>query len=182
MIELPSSLIIGAGSRNSGKTTFLCSILNRFESYRPVAVKVKTLYPGDDRWHGKTEVLEGEYLIREEKATGGMEDSRRMLIAGADKVFYIKSHAPFLGKALSDLTKRVTPGVPLVIESNSARDIIIPGVFLMIRHELYDDLKPSAARLINLADLIIQTNGARHCPAPSEIELMWNDQRWSLTG
>lgn len=177
MILLPTTLVVGASSRNCGKTTFICELLDRFAAYKPIAVKIKTVYPGDDRWHGKGGKLTSPFIIREETVTTGMEDSVRFLQAGAEKVYYIKSHANSLTEAIQLFLKMIPKSRPLIFESNSVRDCIEPSVFLMI---IGSTIKPSAKRLKSLVDRTIDTDGAKHNPAPSALNLSWTGEGWRL--
>ena len=178
MISLPGAIIVGAATRNCGKTTFICSLLSRFRAHQPVAVKVKTLYPGDEQWHGSGAELSEPFIIRAESNQGHLADSQRMMEAGASEVFYVKSWQSNLSEALKELFLRIPDGCPLIFESNSVRDWIEPALFILIIRENSDELKPSAARLLTAADCLVKTDGARHNPAPSEIELKWNGNLW----
>ncbi len=173
MINSPTALVVGATSRNCGKTTFICALTERFRSFLPVAVKVKTIYPGDEHWHGKGRPLEQGFIIREEKLLDGMDDSIRMLRSGANQVFYIKSFHAELTSAIQQFFRLIPNDVPVIFESNSVMEIINPAAFLMIEEHDRANFKPSAQRLIHKANLVIKTNGESHMPSPSELDIVW---------
>lgn len=180
MINLPNALLIGATSKNCGKTTFVCQLLELHKAHHPIAVKIKTLYPGDGKWHGKGSDLEGKFTLREEFQDSGLEDSGRMLLSGANRVFYIKSASDNLEEAVAKFLENVPSHSPILFESNSVRDIIQPAAFIMIKGADPKDYKPSSLRLMEFADIHIKTDGERHDPSPSEIRLTWSGHRFNL--
>ena len=95
-------LVIGATNRNLGKTEFISRLILRFSEEFITAVKIKTLYPGDKKFHGRDTEAETKFLVRKENSEG-LEDSRRFLAAGAEAVYYIKSPIEMLGTALQYL-------------------------------------------------------------------------------
>lgn len=181
MITSCASLIVGAATRNCGKTTFICHLLSRFSEHEPVAVKVKTLYPGDQVHHGRGRNLPAAWELREEGIENGLEDSRRLLGSGAWRVFYLKVWHDHLAEALKTLMDQIPAGHPVIFESNSVREVLQPAAFLMIVYQDSTEMKPSASRLLHLADQLIVTDGAKHRPAPSELPIKWADQRFILS-
>jgi len=181
MISLPQALVIGATSRNCGKTSFISQLLKQFSEYKPIAVKIKTLYPNDDSWHGSGCQLDSPYNIREELVVTGMKDSQRWLRSGAHKVFYIKSYHESLESALKEFLSRIPETLPLIIESNSLRDFVEPSGFFVISDGVESNYKPSAKRLLPFADQIIKTDGERHIPSPSELDIKLNKSEWIVS-
>lgn len=180
MISLPAALVVGATSRNCGKTSFICQIIDQVREYQPVAIKIKTVYPNDSAWHGKGSTLNTPFVIREETADSGMDDSKRFLKAGAQKVFYVKSFIDNLELAMESLLELIPDNCPLIFESNSILDVLNPAAFIMIRQSDTKSFKPSAIRLIHKANLLIETDGEKHSPPPSALAISWNGNKWNL--
>ena len=178
MIRLPRALVIGATSRNCGKTSFISQLTEQFSEFLPIAVKIKTLYPDDDSWHGSGRKLDSPFSIREELIDTGMKDSQRWLRSGAHKVYYIKSYHDSLESAIKIFLDQIPVALPLIIESNSIRDFIEPSGFFVISDGEESNFKPSARRLLPLADRIIKTDGERHVPSTSELNIQWNSTKW----
>lgn len=175
---LPQALVVGATSRNCGKTSFICQLVSRFQNSQPIAIKVKTLYPNDQRWHGSGSLLNTPFEIREAGTGRGVVDSERLLDAGAHRVFYLKTRVEFLGSALPELLNQIPSMHPLIFESNSVLQLLHPGIFLMIKGSDPENYKPSALRFMEDADFLIGTNGEQHFPSPSELAIHWTGTRW----
>ncbi len=157
-------LLIGGATRNVGKTTFTCSVIeNVRKKHNIIALKIKTIYQGDDFFHGKDRhPLKGNYRIIKETETKGNEDTQRMLKAGASSVFRIKSKNEFLKEAFTEFYSQIPENSFIVCESNSLRNILNPSLFLLIKHINSNEMKPSAKKLAPLADKIIFSDGKKH--------------------
>ena len=157
-------LLIGGATRNVGKTTFSCSVIkNNSKQNTIIGLKIKTLYKGDDFFHGNDRnPLKGNYRIIEEFDKNGNEDTMRMLDAGAKKVFRIKVKSEFIKEAFDELFQQIPENSFILCESNSLRKVIEPTLFLMIKHDNSNEMKPSAKKLEPLVDKIIFTDGRQH--------------------
>ena len=175
-------ILIGGATRNVGKTAFSCSVIrNNSKKYKIIALKIKTIYEGDDFFHGKDRnPLKGNYRIIEEIDTDGDEDTQRMLQAGANRVFRIKAKSEFLKEAFHDFYSQLPEGSFIVCESNSLRNILKPSIFLLIKHKSSDEMKPSAKKLAPLADKIVYTDGIKHDFDAGKIII--SNNKWIISG
>ena len=173
-------LLIGGATRNVGKTAFTCSVIeNLSKKHELIALKIKTIYKGDNFFHGKDRnPLNGNYRIIEEKNTSGNEDTERMLKSGAKRVFRIKSKSEFLHEAIQDFFTRISDKNLVICESNSLRTVLKPSVFLLIKLKNSDKIKPSAEKLAPLADKIIYSDGTKHNFDPKNIFIENNE--WKI--
>ena len=162
-------LAVGATNRNLGKTEFICSLLNRFQKYNIIAIKIKTQYKGDERFHGKGERLTEGYIIREEEYTTGIEDSKRFLEAGAIKVYYIKSTIEGLREAVSELKTRYPSSQLFLCESNSLLEYFNPGGFILIEGPEKDKYKPSSLKFQSRANIRIKSDGKKFDIEPESL-------------
>lgn len=182
MIEFPKILMIGGATRNVGKTSFIYQIIkNLSEKNIIVAIKIKTIYENDNFFHGKdiNPLKENEkYRITKENDISGNEDTSKMLNAGAYKVFKIKTKNKFILEALSELNTLISDDNFIICESNSLREFIIPGLFIMIKHIKSEEIKPSALKLEKFADKIIFTDGENHDFNPKNIFISENN--WKI--
>ena len=97
MIEIPSMLMVGASSKASGKTTFTCSLIEKFSPQHDiVGVKISTIDSVSESHHPDVTGAGGSnsplrhYYITEEKETNRHTDTARMLAAGAKKVLWLQ--------------------------------------------------------------------------------------------
>lgn len=173
-------LLIGGATRNVGKTHFTCSVIeNISKKHNIIGLKIKTIYENDDFFHGKDiNPLKGNYRIIEELDKNGNEDTIKMLKAGAKRVFRIKSKNIFLKEAFNLFMNLIPENSLIICESNSLREIIKPGLFLLIKQKNSDDIKPSAKKLEIYADKIIYTDGEKHDLKVNQI-IIENDN-WKL--
>lgn len=157
-------LIIGGASRNVGKTTFSCQIIEHFSNkYAIIGLKVKTIYEGDDFFHGKDRSpLETDFRLIEEFDDKSDEDTGKMLRSGAKRVFRLKVKSHALKKAFLYFTDQINENSLIVCESNSIRKILQPDLFLLIKNQEENEMKPSAKELEKFADKIILTDGKHH--------------------
>lgn len=180
MLFLPQAIAIGATNRNCGKTTYICGLLSRFKEHKPIAIKIKTVYPDDSKWHGTGTPLVGDFELREENAETGKKDSVRMLQAGAAKVFYLKTKNSFLEVSITEMLKDIPKDQPIIIESNSLLEIFKPALFLMIKSDDKSKFKPSALKFMDQADLVLDTDGESYSLPPSELPLSWSLNKWLM--
>lgn len=178
-LYLPNLLLVGGATRNVGKTTLTKNIVKHFsEHHQIIGLKIKTLRTGDDKFHGKgRHELIGNYLVVEE-SYDNKEDTGAIYHAGAKQSFHIKTKHSALLPAFSDFLHQIDYKNQLIVcESNSIREVVQPGVFLMIKHKNTPDiLKPSAEQLSKFSDQVVWTDGAQHSFQPSELyieNLMW---------
>lgn len=164
MQKINNLILIGGGSRNLGKTEFVTRLISNYKSkYEIIAIKIKTIYEGDSFFHGKDRTpLLSNYRITEFSNSNNNEDTSRMLKAGAERVFKIKSKNEYLGEAFDKLFNELNTSNKLIIcESNSLRDFIIPNKFFLILGTNNTEIKPSAQRLLKFADKIIYSDGKK---------------------
>jgi hypothetical protein len=182
MIEDKSILLIGGATRNLGKTALITSILHHFSRQNNISsLKIKSIYKGDDFFHGKDNnpLLENEKYRLSEEFSADNSDAGLMLTAGAKRAFKLKVKAEFLSDGFLEFNDKRDENELLIVESNSLREIVKPGIFIMIKHSQNVDIKPSALRLEHLADLIIYTDGAKHDFSLEQLLIIEN--KWQLS-
>ena len=155
-------LIIGSTGRNIGKTEFACRIIEKHSSQNEiVAVKVVPVDKDEFNCHRGTDTcglcnsLKTDYKIIEEKIGDTSKDTSRMLNAGAKKVYLLLVETNSLKKGINALLDTLPYNTFVVIESNSIRKVLEPGLFIVINKLDEDFVKPTCADVIDLADKII---------------------------
>jgi hypothetical protein len=157
-------LLIGGSSRNVGKTAFVVKLIEKFASNYPiVGLKIKTVYEGDDFFHGKDRTpLDSDFRLIEEFDGGSDEDTSKMLRAGAKRAFRLKVKSDAILKAFNSFKDLLNEPCLIVCESNSLRKVSKPSVYLLIKQKSGGNMKPSSKELEKFADKIIYTNGVNH--------------------
>jgi hypothetical protein len=134
MISVPEMVMIGGNSRNSGKTTMACSIIKKLSiDHEVIGLKVTSVKPGEEELHGShNEDVSGNFTIFEELNPESDKDTSKMLTAGAAHVYYIRVEESFTKQAILHFLLRHVNGQLIVCESRSLRNIINPGLFLVM--------------------------------------------------
>src|SRR5690554_3529769 len=150
LLSRPDLLLIGSSGSNVGKTELACRVIGTLAPRLPVVgIKITAVSerngkcPRGGEGCGVCSSLEGPWCITREEAdprAGSRKDTVRLLAAGARRVYWLRVLRECLREGLEELFERIDGEsvggtVPLVAESNSARTVLVPGLFLMIRDE-----------------------------------------------
>jgi len=185
MIEIPSMLMVGAGCKADGKTTFTCSLIEKFSSQHDIiGVKISTIDSVNQSHH--PDVIKAErddspsrdYYISQEKEKSGHTDTARMLAAGAKKVLWLQALNTHLKEGISELLELLGNETVSICESNRARKIIEPGAFIMIAGSEEATWKPSAKEVVEYADRIVISDGIKFDIDLNDIQLVRS--RWAV--
>lgn len=189
MFYIPNMVMIGAAGRNSGKTEMACRLINKFiPAYTVIALKVTT--------HGETDGIrspehesndsyvfsgDGYLLTKEERGNPG-KDTGRMLAAGAHKVYWLRAKRECLAKGVEAFLKLVNKGPDKIIicESNSLRQSVEPGLFLINRNIGEQSIKPSCRDVSRFQDHIIQFDSERFVFDVDAGDINYFNGRWSI--
>jgi hypothetical protein len=185
MISIPSLLMIGAAHRNAGKTGFACAVIRRQAAAYPItAVKVTSveaqqgLCPRGGDGCGTCASLDGAFCLSEEKQTDQPKDTSRLLQAGAVRVLWLRVRREHLADGAAALVEAIPAGTLVVCESNSLRQVIEPGVFLVTRRADDPSVKPSCAAVAHLADRVLVFHGDGWDLSPERVDV--EAGRWVL--
>jgi len=166
-------LMIGGTSRNVGKTTLISNIIKHFaKSHQIIGLKVKTLYADDRFYHGNENfTLSDDFRLIEEFGSENGKDSSEMLKAGAIRAFRLRVQHTYLQMAYNHFIQQINGNYMIVCESNSLRKVVIPDLFMIIKHKVNQNMKPSAVELEKLANKIITTDGFKHDFNPTDLDI-----------
>ena len=166
MIQMPNMLILGSANRNVGKTEFACELIRRHAGrHVVVAVKITTVRepdgccPRGGEGCGVCGSLRGDYCLTEEMDTAAGKDTARIKEAGAQRVFWLRVLRDHLREGIEELLRRIPAEACVVCESNSARLVLDPGAFLVIRDAGTTPTKESCAAVLEQADRILLFHG-----------------------
>lgn len=139
-LRVPGMLLLGSTGQNSGKTLFATRLIERLAGrYRIIGLKVSTVRDPDGscpRHRHDCDVcgeLDSGFAVSEETVPGE-KDTGRMVAAGADRVFWLRSCPEAHGEGIREVLRRIGPlrDTLIVCESNSLRFVAEPDIFLML--------------------------------------------------
>lgn len=185
MLYIPRLLLIGSTGRNSGKTELSTRLVRRFsKEHRIVGLKVTTIEEGKGpcprggEGCGVCEDHPGGWILTEEKNLDKKKDTSRLLSAGAERVFWLKTEESCLELGFKHFLEQVPSDIAIIGESNRLRTVLWPGMFFLVhpRSRGKESIKASAARVAEYADRLVENDGTHFSPDLSSLFL--NSSGW----
>ncbi|GMT45115.1 MAG: hypothetical protein IEMM0006_0947 [bacterium] len=155
---LTNWIIIGGTGRNTGKTTLAEKLIEKFGSQVPVtAVKISNIKPENSSFHGHdVNSFRNKILIKKETRSDGKKDSMRFLRAGAFESWFIQTEDAFLPETFPEIQTVLKKAQWIVCESNSLRNFVKPGLFIMVKGENGTFGKKDVPGLLQRADVVVE--------------------------
>lgn len=185
MIKLDGMLMIGSAETKSGKTELACALLRKFNKNNNImGIKVTTIENikegglCSEEGRDTAFTLKQKFVITEENNETSGKDTARLLAAGASRVFWLRALKGSLGDGLATLLDRIRPEAVSICESNSLRQIVEPGLFLIVKRHTSNIWKDSAKRVKKYADRIVTTKAGNFDIDLNRIKLINN--QWIL--
>ena len=167
MIKLDGMLMIGSAGANVGKTELACALIRKFSKSKPIiGIKVTTIRAKDGQCPrggqgcGVCSSLEGNFCITQETDADSGKDTARLLAAGAAKVFWLRVLKKHLLQGVEAFLDIIGPDAVSLCESNSLRQVVKPGLFLMVRGKDPRMWKSSADAVKKYADKVVVSDGS----------------------
>jgi len=162
MIKLDGMLMIGSAGANIGKTELACALIKKFNKNKDIIrIKVTTIKeregqcPRGGQGCGVCSSLDGNFCITEETGVNSGKDTARLLAAGASRVLWLRVMKTHLKEGLAALLDKIGPDAVSLCESNSLRQVVKPGLFLMVRGKDPRMWKSSADAVKKYADKVV---------------------------
>lgn len=185
MFKLDEMLMIGSAESNVGKTELACALLRKFsKSCNITGIKVTTIKDEDGRCPrggegcGVCSSLEGVYHITEELNRNSDKDTARLLAAGASRVFWLRVLKEHIPEGMAAVLDMIGKDAVSICESNSLREIVEPGLFLITRKNNSESWKNSARRVKKYADKVVSSDGSNFDFDLNRIKLINN--KWII--
>jgi molybdopterin-guanine dinucleotide biosynthesis protein len=136
-------VIIGVGGAYSGvgKTTVVCEILRRFENWGAIKYTKTPFY---------SSVTDDMAVLAEEG-----KDTKRFLDAGAVKVVWVQSPYSELPVTLPLAAGMFSQVRGILVEGNSAIEVITPDILIFISGSLQEKWKANAENILAKADIVL---------------------------
>jgi energy-coupling factor transporter ATP-binding protein EcfA2 len=166
MLNVKQMLLIGSTGQNAGKTTLAKALIHVWKDRFPIiALKITSvahqgaLCPRGGQGCGACVNITADFVLEEEHGESPSKDTAQLLHAGADRVFWLRSLYTALKQGYLQFSEYIPPNALILCESNSLREFVLPGCFIMLINSQNPTIKPSAERVMQYADLILQNNG-----------------------
>lgn len=153
-----STILIGGHSRNVGKTSVVAGLIAALPEFHWTAAKVTQYGHGVCSTNGEPcdcATADHAWAITEERNRTGDTDTSRFLLAGANKVFWVRTEQGRLAEAMPAFRQRIAGAKNLILESNSILKFLRPDLYLTILDPATEDFKASAREFLDRADAII---------------------------
>lgn len=181
----PDLLVIGATSRDAGKTELVCRLIRRHAtSSTVVGLKITTVDGTHDHCPhggdgcGVCTSLDRPWVVSREHDHESPKDSCRMLASGAHRVYWLRVLRSELAGGAGDVMARLPAGSVGVCESTSLRHVVEPGLFLLVRTARNSRAKPSARAVAHLAERVVVSDGRSFDLDLDRISVV--DGQWAL--
>jgi molybdenum cofactor guanylyltransferase len=186
MIKLSGMLMIGSSGTNVGKTELACALLGKFgKEHDIVGIKVTTIREKDGQCPrggegcGVCSSLEGNFCITEETNKFSGKDTSRLLKAGAGRVFWIRVLKEHLAEGMNAMLDVIGHEAISICESNSLRQVVEPGLFLIVSNSSSNTWKKTAQQVREYADKIVTSKSSGFDSVIERIKLI--DGKWTLS-
>jgi hypothetical protein len=153
-----SLVVIGGHSRSVGKTSVVAGLISALPEFEWTAAKITQYGHGICSANGEAcDCATGDHswAITEECDRTGESDTSRFLVAGAARVFWVRTEQGRLAEAMPTLRKRLEGARNVIIESNSVLKFLRPHLYLSILDPGTPDFKKSAQEFLDRADAVI---------------------------
>jgi hypothetical protein len=156
-------VVVGGHSRNIGKTSVVCGIIQALPDWRWTAIKITQFGHGVCSRNGEPCPCSDPVhpvAINPEDGESPTTDSGRFLAAGAASAFWARTPAGALHEAMPRLRKLIAPDQNVIIESNSILRLLRPDFCAMVLDGSIADFKPTSLRFLDRADALVVTSTA----------------------
>jgi len=174
----PNILLITGNGKNVGKTTLSSALINRFQNKKILGVKISPhFHDFDPKVEDVLYQTKGIIIIEEHRKNTG-KDSSKFKAAGAFRAFYIMVLDHNLQEAFDKLMEFAGNDYPMIIESAALRNIIVPGIFLLLSHIDQPQPKKSILPLMDYVDHKVTLFHDNHDFVPTNIHYI--SGKWEL--
>lgn len=153
-----SLVVVGGHTRNVGKTSVVAGLIAALREFDWTAAKITQYGHGICSANGKKchcATSEHSWAISEEHDRSGETDTSRFLVAGAARVFWVRTEQGRLAQALPALQAKLKGAPYVILESNSILRFVQPDLYLTVLDPATADFKNSAREFLERAHAVI---------------------------
>jgi hypothetical protein len=151
-------VVVGGHSRNVGKTSVVAGLIAALPGFNWTAFKITQYGHGVCSLNGESchcATDDHSWAISEEKDRSGESDTSRFLLAGAERVWWVRTEQGRLAEAMPTVRRRIAEGKNVILESNSVLKFVRPDIYLTVLDPANADFKKSAQEFLDRADAVI---------------------------
>ena len=157
-------VVVGGQTKNVGKTTLVCNIIQAFPQIRWTAVKISNHAHAPEDCE-RVQAGAG-WTIWQQRPTNDHTDTARFLRSGAERgLLILHAGKPALREACTCLAHDCSAG-GVIVESASAAQFLDHDLLLMLLDPAHEDLKESARRQFDRVDAFLFRNPDLRVNAP----------------
>ena len=151
-------VVVGGHSRNVGKTSVVAGLIAALREFHWTAFKITQYGHGVCSLNGESchcATDDHSWAISEEKDRSGESDTSRFLLAGAERVWWVRTEQGRLAEAMPTVRQRLAEAENVILESNSVLKFVRPDLYLTVVDPANADFKKSAQEFLDRADAVI---------------------------
>lgn len=151
-------IVVGGHSRNVGKTSVVAGLIAALPEFHWTAFKITQYGHGVCSLNGESchcATDDHSWAISEEKDRSGETDTSRFLLAGAERVWWVRTEQGRLAEAMPTVRRRLAEAQNGILESNSILKFVRPDLYLTVLDPANADFKNSAQEFLDRADAVI---------------------------
>ena len=183
---MPRLIVIGGHTRNIGKTQLVVEVLRAFPERKWLAAKITQFGHGVCSVNGEQcGCADDEHTVAVDMETDrtGQSDTSRFLVAGAEKVLWVRTKQGWLAEAMPQLREEMAAAEDVIFESNTVLGFLKPDLYLPVLDFSQPDFKDSARAMLDRADayVIVEPSAADDSTRPQPdwegVSLKWLAER-----
>jgi hypothetical protein len=154
-------VIIGGHSRSVGKTSIVAGLIAAIPEVPWTALKVTQYGHGICSADGAMcdcATDDHSWAVTEEHDRSGESDTSRFLVAGAEKVYWVRTRQGLLAEAMPRIRQIISSSANLIFESNSLMRFVRPDLYLAVLDYANPDFKDSAREFLDRSDAVVIQN------------------------
>jgi molybdopterin-guanine dinucleotide biosynthesis protein len=151
-------VVVGGHSRNVGKTSVVAGLIAALREFNWTAFKITQYGHGVCSLNGESchcATDDHSWAISEENDRSGQSDTSRFLLAGAERVWWVRTEQGRLAEAMPNIRQRLAEAENVILESNSVLKFVRPDLYLTVLDPANADFKKSAQEFLDRADAVI---------------------------
>ncbi len=151
-------VVIGGHSRDVGKTSVVAGLIAAMPERHWLAMKITQYGHGVCSANGEPcdcVTADHSLAVSEELSLAGDTDTSRFLVAGAQRVLWVRTQQGMLAEAMPRVRAEIAKAENVLLESNSVMRFIRPALYIAVLDPTRADFKSSAREYLDRADAVL---------------------------